>query len=100
MSTIIPDAFASTSCDNRCCIFFPKEVTWALNKSELSKLVEEYHKTNGAAVDGGIPMVAKVSTVKAAVDMGATTSVPGTDKALSDGSKSIQRGVRPSLVAA
>ena len=60
---------------------------------------DEYHMTSGAAVEGGMPVVANVSMERAFVVMGTTASVPGTDSALSDGSRSTHNGVRPSFVA-
>lgn len=46
-----------------------------------------------------MPVVANVSMERAFVVMGTTASVPGTDSALSDGSRSTHNGVRPSFVA-
>ena len=80
-------------------MIFPRDVTCAWNRFVLLSVPDEYHMTSGAAVEGGMPVVASVSMERALVVMGATVSVPGTDSALSDGSRSTHKGVRPSFVA-
>ena len=72
-------------------IFWDIACTCVLKRSVFSSDILPYHMTRG--VVGGRPG----STVMADAAMGATAKVPGTERALSAGSKLTQNGVLPQL---
>ena len=72
-------------------IFWDIACTYVLKRSVFSSDILPYHMTRG--VVGGSPG----STVMADAIMGATAKVPGTERALSAGSKLTHNGVLPQL---